>query len=116
MELQFIDVTECPDCNCSEIIEESVETGFDGKIREHTMGGRWEHRKFACGYMVKYTPNFSRCETEKKCPRNEEELRKKKMVNDLKEKIYKFCDENNLTDRAKSDMTFSVGAHYFKDV
>ena len=70
MKLLFVKTDRCPVCGCDVVIREDIEsTTIGGKtgIREHSNGGRWETRTFACGYRVGYSPNYMREEAEGKC-------------------------------------------------
>jgi len=65
MKLKSLKEEKCPICGCNTIVQESVDmdTIFDrNKIRTHANGGRWEHRKFACGLRLSYIPNFGKSE------------------------------------------------------
>lgn len=59
MQLRHIKTKECPICKCTTIISESIEKGFNGKIRLHTCGQQWELREFLCGKKIRWAPNFS---------------------------------------------------------
>lgn len=72
VKISFIKTTVCPICGCSTVVSESVEV-FQGRVREHCSGGRWEHRKFACGYHVQYCPNFFKELVLGKCSADPEE-------------------------------------------
>lgn len=68
MDLKFIKTKACPHCGCDVIISESVATDTFGKgILTHCNGGRWEKRKFLCGYTVGFVPNFRMEEQEGEC-------------------------------------------------
>ena len=65
MNLKYLKGEQCPVCGCTLIIEEGTEHDKFSSIleyREHCNGGRWEHRLFACGQKLEYTPNFSKTE------------------------------------------------------
>ena len=66
MELRYIKTKQCPDCGCTDIVAEELDTLYH-QISEHSCGQRWETRRFACGYAVKYTPNFHAEEQESEC-------------------------------------------------
>jgi hypothetical protein len=59
MELVFLKETCCPECGCTEVIEEGLAIGTDGKIKRHCNGKLWEYRKFLCGFQWEYSPNYS---------------------------------------------------------
>lgn len=105
--LRNLQTTKCPECGCSIVAEESIELNFnkDG-YQTHCNGGRWEHRKFACGYSAQYTPNFSSDEEGmfSKCKKSNaylEELRKK---NENENLLSEFCKSNNLSIEQFSNM------------
>ena len=62
MNLQYIVGAEndvCPVCLCRVVIEEGTEKDlFVERHREHTHGGKWEYRLFACGQRLEYSPNM----------------------------------------------------------
>lgn len=64
MKLEFITTETCPICGESDVISESVEVsnnrGSEPEIREHVHGGKWEKRRFLCGYEIEYCPNGSK--------------------------------------------------------
>lgn len=63
MNLQNLTTDKCPFCD-GEVVEEGLETSaFDGRPKQHVNGQRWETRRFACGYVIQWSPNFER-ETE----------------------------------------------------
>lgn len=86
MQLDHIFTTACPKCGCRIIASEEVDTreiSFPVKtfeVREHTHGGKWETRRFACGYITEYSPNgrqeeeakFSRCKHDPELERRRE--------------------------------------------
>lgn len=59
--LKSIKTDKCPVCGCYDVIREEVKLGTGNKeILQHCNGTRWETRKFLCGMVIKYEPNFSR--------------------------------------------------------
>lgn len=85
MELKEKLPNSCPKCSCNIVIQETIETEYgrdyndSGKIRVHCNGHRWESRKFLCGCIVQFIPNFMTHEVKGQC------------INDLvyKEKVLK---------------------------
>lgn len=76
--LRHITTTKCPSCGCDIIVNEHVETEYGtAKIRQHTNGGVWEHRQFACGCRIDYIPNFSKENIGRKCTQDPEVLKEK---------------------------------------
>lgn len=47
-------------CGNSNIISERIEP-----LGTHVNGGKYEHRRFACGQEISYVPNFERTELSK---------------------------------------------------
>lgn len=91
----------CPICGCSEVVREEVKY-FDGKISTHQNGGRWESRKFACGYSTQYVPNFNHETCTSSCKGNQ-----KKEVEDFNTtimKLHKYLDEMDCSDKIKSEI------------
>ena len=74
MKFQDLKIQECPSCGCSTVVAESVDvdnyTKGEPRIREHTMGGRWERRTFLCGCEVGWCPNFRTAEVKTPCPKD----------------------------------------------
>lgn len=66
MQIGLIKEKSCPICS-AEIVEQSVDTGFDGKILVHCNGQRWERVKFACGLKLEWIPNYQQVETRGEC-------------------------------------------------
>lgn len=100
MNLNFIKTQVCPICGCTEVVYESVDTSsFTGRttIREHVNGGRWERRKFLCGLIVAYTPNFRNEEIFGECENDPEVIERKKKLKEDKEKIREYINENNIS-------------------
>lgn len=69
MNLVHISTEKCPICGsfaCAESIEVDERAGRR-EVRTHTNGGRWERRRFACGYELTYSPNMSLVEPTREC-------------------------------------------------
>lgn len=109
MQLKHIKITECPICKCKDIVREQLETDYnDTKIRMHCNGGRWEERQFACGYIVKYEPNFPNIVSDKpmRCKNNPlliERGNKRKIAIDKINKYIQRLDVDDDFKKAKSD-------------
>lgn len=73
MKFNDLKVTSCPECGCLDIVEESLAVS-GGEIMKHTNGGRWENRKFLCGHVVEFVPNYSKPLCKSRCRRTEEYL------------------------------------------
>ena len=89
MKLTCIETDRCPVCGCSIVVRESVETElYSAKIREHTSGGRWEYRQFACGCEIHYCPNFRKEEIKKDCSFNPKKVERAKKRSKAKDTLY----------------------------
>lgn len=66
----------CPLCKCTQIVRESIDH-YDGSVRIHCNGQRWETRTFLCGCEASWIPNFSK-EFVKGCT-NTQEYREKQL-------------------------------------
>lgn len=89
--IQHIKTTKCPVCGCDTIVEEHVETEIGStKIRRHTNGGVWEHRKFACGLRIDYIPNFEEEHVARKCTQDPEVLAENAMKLAAKSAVLDF--------------------------
>lgn len=108
MQLSFIKTNACPVCGETKVIAESVETDSFGdypRIREHCNGGRWEARKFLCGYEVKYCPNGSREEKgHGNCTKDPAILERNKKRRENFDKAIAFIDSLNDIDESFKDI------------
>lgn len=90
MKLNFIKTKKCPDCGCTTIVEESVQTwNRSGKpeIFTHCNGGTWEHRTFLCGNVVVFIPNYSHEAFKKTCTQSKAYKKEKKLIADWQRKV-----------------------------
>ncbi len=73
MKFIHLKVAQCPTCGCSTVVREEIDvsliyrTGREPQIRHHCNGQRWESRKFLCGCVVEWCPNFERPEMKELC-------------------------------------------------
>lgn len=98
MKLEFLKGDNCPICGTHVVIEESVDVdryGKDPKVREHIHGGKWEKRRFICGQVLEYSPNFRRTEesTTYACQNNPELIEKLKKNESAKHSVLAFIDQ-----------------------
>jgi hypothetical protein len=105
--LQLVSLREdkCPICGTHVVIEESVEVekyGCNPKVREHVNGGKWEHRKFICGLVLSYIPNFGMTEINKyyTCKNDPTLIERNKKREELKEEILMFISQSGDVDDA----------------
>jgi len=61
----------CPDCGCSVVVCERKDV-FNGKIRQHVNGGKWDSRTFLCGRTLAWIPNFDKVQLKDQCTYREE--------------------------------------------
>ena len=110
MELKNITTTACPVCGCTEIVREAIRhsTGYDfvPKIQVHANGGVWESREFLCGKSVSYIPNYHREEFGGTCFYDPEVIKMKEKRKADKEKVLKFCAENDIEDSVIRQLRF----------
>jgi hypothetical protein len=63
VKLEWIKTTACPECGCTEVVAESIETDRVSHrppiLLRHTCGQTWEKREFLCGLVVSWVPNFN---------------------------------------------------------
>lgn len=105
MDLVFIKTNKCPTCGCDVVTSESVDTEYNSaKIRKHTMGGTWEHRRFACGYEISYCPNFRKEEIENDCMFDPEKLEKERKRNEAKNTLYDVIEKLDVDDAYKTHL------------
>ena len=95
--LNFLKGSECPICKCNIVIEETIEHEKFSKFgkleyREHSSGGRWETRKFACGCKLEYIPNYSKTMISEysACTNNEDYINDKRKRQDFKKVLREF--------------------------
>ena len=102
MQLNHITTTACPTCGCTKIVRESIKytPGYNGepKIQIHTNGCVWESRKFLCGKRIDYIPNYHKEEIKGDCFYDPEVIKMKEKQKADKEKVLKFCAENDIDD------------------
>lgn len=107
MNLKFIKTNVCPKCGCNIVVRESVQN--NGKeVLTHCNGTKWESRQFLCGLEINYEPNFSRESMRGVC-RNDMEYKKQlQKIEDDKEKVSKFCKENNIDEKMSGRILDSI--------
>lgn len=98
MELRFLKGDKCPICGTHVVVQESVEVdryGKEPKVREHVHGGKWEHRKFICGLVLSYCPNFRRTEINKlyRCQNDPKLIERNKKREEAKQEVLKFISQ-----------------------
>ena len=95
MELRHIKTHKCPTCGSQEVTHESLEVHRWGntppRISVHSCGERTERREFVCGYVVEWSPNFSREEVLGACYHN-------KAYRDIMEKVDQLKRERTVLD------------------
>lgn len=110
MKLKNITTTACPVCGCTEIVREAimhtVGCNFEPRIQVHANGGVWESREFLCGKSVSYSPNYCREELMGTCFYDPEVIKMKEKRKADKEKLLKFCAENDIEDSVIRQLRF----------
>ena len=113
MNLRSVKTNKCPICGCDTVIAEYIDTTFDNtEVLEHCNGGRWEHRKFLCGYQVLYVPNFSREETTGNCRYDPQLIAQERMRREAIEAVKQTIDQVNCDRRFKERIMESLPAGY----
>lgn len=77
----------------------------------HAHGEGFEEREFACGCYLKWSPNFSKLEVHKQCPKHPEVIEAKQKVEKLKGKLEELLTKMNLTEE-KKDQIRRYGWYY----
>lgn len=95
MNLTFIKADKCPICGCDTVISESIEANEYG-IRVHANGERWESRKFLCGKVVYYVPNYQKELFSGECKNDPAVKERMKKVEEDKIKLLAFCEDNDI--------------------
>jgi len=97
MNLEWIKTTACPDCGCTEVVAESVDTeGFSTgppRLMRHACGQTWEKRTFLCGLVVSWVPNYNSERTYTTCTQTPEAREKAKRRKELRDTIEKLNRE-----------------------
>jgi len=88
MNLTHLKTSTCPTCHSPSCLE-GVEVGADGNIRQHINGQRWEFRKFPCGLMVSWIPNFNAEVQSGCCVHNQEWVARREAFRELKKNLVK---------------------------
>lgn len=107
VEIKSIKTYYCPVCGCREIVEERIEI-FNGEIRVHSNGGRWEHRRFACGFQIQYIPNFGKEYTETKCRFDPGELAKREQEKQTKADVMNQIETANCPEEFKNRLRYAI--------
>lgn len=109
MELRYIKTNRCPVCGCDSVIKESVEKEIGStKIREHSNGGRWEYRQFACGCEIHYCLNFQNETIKKECPLTPKLVEQKKKREEAKNALNVAIDNLDVDDEYKMRLKSSI--------
>ena len=109
MKLNYIKTDRCPICGCNIVVNESVETECNSiKIREHSNGGRWEYRKFACGCTIHYCPNFRKEEIKNECSLDPKKIEREKKRNEAKNILYNTIDNLDIDERYKNRLADAI--------
>jgi hypothetical protein len=104
MHLIFIQTKICPKCNCAMAVEERVD--LDGlRIRQHSNGGHWEYRTWACGYAVRFVPNFDREEVNGTCTEDPKYKEREKKRAKAKSAVLDYISELDVDDEFKATLT-----------
>ena len=107
MELKYINIKKCPQCGCSEVVNEIIETSGQ-QIRYHLNGKRWEQREFACGYAVRFDPNFNEMSEERHCRNSIREQEIQDKLKELIQGVEKSGQELGLCSSTITNMTRCV--------
>jgi len=91
----------CDECGCMVVISESIETEIVNamKIRKHVNGQQWERRKFLCGKVIGWVPNFESQQTHSRCENTEDFQIAKNKVNKISEQIKKLEEKRKILRR-----------------
>lgn len=109
MNLQYIKTDACPVCGCCAITQESVEIDrHSHKIREHSCGGNWERRTFACGFEVKYVPNFNAESVSHECELDPKITERENKRKEAKLKLVLTIDELDTDDDYKARLNNAI--------
>ena len=109
MKLNYIETDRCPVCGCSIVVGESVETECNStKIREHSSGGRWEYRRFACGCEIHYSPNFRREEIKKECSLDPKKIKREQKRKEAKDMLYITIKNLDVDDEYKNRLRNAI--------
>lgn len=93
----------CSNCGAPTTTE-SVSVGIDGKINTHVNGGQWEQRKYACGKVVTFIPNFNCDEVSQPCSRDSKEVEKRMKQDDLYSALQSIVDRSDVDDEYREHL------------
>lgn len=85
MQLSHIKVETCPTCGARPVSEE--------KTHQHSNGQWFESRTFACGYRVRWVPNFSSQQEVGKCTQCEEHRKNIEREQRAHDQLVAFIDQ-----------------------
>lgn len=103
MQLKLIPHETCPTCGAVTVQE---------SCRGHHCNGQgFEHRSFACGCELRWSPNFERLEVNTPCPKHPDEKNKVQKRQAAREAIHALVDTLDVDDdwkaRLKRDIQFT---------
>lgn len=107
--IRHITTTKCPTCGCDIIVNEHVETEIGtAKIRQHTNGGVWEHREFACGCRIDYIPNYSKASVGRPCSLDPALLAEKHRQKAARDAVMEYIRGLDCSDTYKSKLCDAI--------
>jgi hypothetical protein len=95
MQLDNIKEEVCSECG--------AETIGETKTTKHCNGHFDESRRFNCGRVLKFSPNFMVTDTTTECPNNEEVIKFKQRRKDAKEKLSKYINSLDVDEVFKTN-------------
>lgn len=109
MKLNYIETDRCLICGCNTVVSEHVETEFNTtKIREHSSGGRWEYRQFACGCEIHYCPNFRKEKIKKECSLDPKKIEREKKRGEAKDMLYVTIEKLDVDQEYKTRLKGTI--------
>lgn len=113
MDFKNLKETSCPICGCTIIESENIEIdtyGNSPKVRTHCNGQRWEHRTFACGQRVSWSPNGNHSELSKfyVCRMNPEYIERKRKREKAIELTVQYIEGLEVDQDFKNRLIFAI--------
>ncbi len=106
MKLEHITHKICPTCGSHAISEE--------KDNQHCSGEWNESRRFKCGCIVKYSPNFRSESVSSECPKDPKEVEKSEKRKLAKGKLRKYIKRLDVDDSFKNRLSSDLDSYYLK--
>ena len=83
---------------CGAVTTEESQTG------RHTNGQWFERKRYKCGHVIEWSPNFSKQMTIQECPKHEDEMEKQELRRNAKERLQRYIDRLDVDEDYKNQL------------